>query len=281
MWTPFVNLEISEALLHPLAKKVGISASMPVRTSLARARLRTSRPQKIATSTRSSPPKKGNRGHQVSTGYKRINSESVDGSYVEPKSTLATSSSSDTHMSTPMIPDLYTSDPPIRDPLITRTSVVQDKIVDDCLPFLAAQIDGVSVNQFGVPHLDRSRHIRFLRKSLGKLPAPFIAADASRPWFLYWCLNGLYLLGEDVSTYRHGVIETARLLQNGTGGFGGGFGQDSHLATTYAMVLALAIVGGESSYEVVDRRAMWKWLSSLKQQDGGFQMALGGEVDVR
>ncbi|RYP92866.1 hypothetical protein DL770_001037 [Monosporascus sp. CRB-9-2] len=47
------------------------------------------------------------------------------------------------------------------------------------------------------------------------------------------------------------------------------------------MVLALTIVGGESAYEVIDRRAMWKWLSALKQPDGGFQMSLGGEVDVR
>ena len=278
---PFVDSVLSEALLRPLTKKVGILASMPVRTSLARARLRISRSQKPATSTKSSPSKKGSRGHQVSTGYKKIDSESVEGGCVEPISTLAASLSSDIHMSTPMIPDLYTSDPPIRDPLVTKTSVVQDKIVDECRPFLAAEIDGVSVNQFGIPHLDRARHIRFLRKSLGRLPAPFIAADASRPWFLYWCLNGLYLLGADVSAYRQGVIETARSMQNDTGGFGGGFGQDSHLATTYAMVLALTIAGGESAYEVIDRRAMWKWLSTLKQQDGGFQMAVGGEVDVR
>src|SRR5690606_19685784 len=55
----------------------------------------------------------------------------------------------------------------------------------------------------------------------------------------------------------------------------------SHLATTYAVVLALTVAGGEEAYEVIDRRAMWKWLCSLKQPEGGFQMALGGEVDVR
>ncbi|RYO75532.1 hypothetical protein DL764_010415 [Monosporascus ibericus] len=81
--------------------------------------------------------------------------------------------------------------------------------------------------------------------------------------------------------YRNDLVETARSMQNDAGGFGGGFGQTSHLATTYAMVLALTIVGGESAYQVIDRRAMWKWLSALKQPDGGFQMSLGGEVDVR
>lgn len=70
-------------------------------------------------------------------------------------------------------------------------------------------------------------------------------------------------------------------MQNDTGGFGGGNGQLSHLATTYAVVLALALVGGQDLYEVVDRRSLWKWLCTLKQPSGGFQMATGGEVDVR
>lgn len=97
----------------------------------------------------------------------------------------------------------------------------------------------------------------------------------------YWCLNGLSILGEDVVEYRSRLIETVRPMQNDGGGFAGGFGQTSHLATTYAIVLSLALVGGEDAYEVIDRRSMWKWLCSLKQPDGGFQMAVGGEEDVR
>ncbi|EEY21914.1 farnesyltransferase subunit beta [Verticillium alfalfae VaMs.102] len=118
-------------------------------------------------------------------------------------------------------------------------------------------------------------------KQLGKLPAPYLIADASRPWFLFWSLNGLALLGEDVSMYRQQLIDTARAMQNPNGGFGGGHGQVSHLATTFALILSIAIVGGEDLYEVIDRKAMWKWLCSLKQPDGGVQMAYGGEVDVR
>ncbi|KAK7719349.1 CAAX farnesyltransferase (FTase) subunit beta [Diaporthe eres] len=178
-----------------------------------------------------------------------------------------------------MIPDLFTSPPPVRDELQSATTVTQDDTVDLCLPFLSGE-KNEGCNGYGVPHLDRERHIRFLHKQLGGFPAPFVAADASRPWFLFWSLNGLSLLGEDVSSYRASLIDTARSMQNDTGGFGGGNGQMSHLATTYAMVLALTLVGGESVYEVVDRRAMWKWLCALKQPNGGFQMAVGGEVDV-
>ena len=55
----------------------------------------------------------------------------------------------------------------------------------------------------------------------------------------------------------------------------------SHLAPTYAIVLALAIVGGEEALDIIDRRAMWKWLGALKQLDGGFQVSVGGEEDIR
>jgi protein farnesyltransferase subunit beta len=45
-------------------------------------------------------------------------------------------------------------------------------------------------------------------------------------------------------------------MQNSTGGFGGGHGQISHLAGTYATVLSLAMVGGEEAFGLVDRHAM-------------------------
>ncbi|KAI0113242.1 terpenoid cyclases/Protein prenyltransferase [Daldinia grandis] len=180
-----------------------------------------------------------------------------------------------------MIPDLFTSWPPIREAFATATSNVQAITVNECLPFLAAQVDNVSYNKYGLPRLDRERHIKFLRKNLAPLSARFVMLDASRPWILYWCLNGLSLLGDDVSVYRDSLIETARSMQNPTGGFGGGFGHASHLACTYAVVLALAVVGGDAAYEVIDRRALWKWLCDLKQTGGGFRMAVGGEVDIR
>lgn len=100
----------------------------------------------------------------------------------------------------------------------------------------------------------------------------------------YWALAGLCALGEReaaVEAYRERLIATVRPLQHPDGGFGGGNGQMAHLAPTYAVILALAIVGGEEALEVVDRRALWRWLGRLKQRDGGFQMAVGGEEDVR
>lgn len=70
-------------------------------------------------------------------------------------------------------------------------------------------------------------------------------------------------------------------MQNPSGGIGGGFGQYSHLAGTYAGLLSLALVGGEEAYSLIDREKMWHWLGRLKQTDGGFQVCEGGEEDVR
>lgn len=180
-----------------------------------------------------------------------------------------------------MIPDLFSTYPPVRDELDTDTSATQDETVETCIPYISGQDADVKYNDYGVPSLDREGHARFLHRNLGTLPAPFIAADASRPWFLFWCLNALTLLGEDVSGYRERLIETALSMQNESGGFGGGPGQLSHLATTYAVILSLAIVGGQDCYEVIDRKALWRWLCLLKQADGGFRMSTDGEEDIR
>jgi len=180
-----------------------------------------------------------------------------------------------------LVPDLFTSLPPIRDLLNTQSSQIQEETIQECLPFLSGLEMGATYNDHGVPRLERKRHIQFLHKSLKKLPAPYVAADASRPWMFYWALAGLSALGEDISQYRDPLVSTVRPIQNATGGFGGGNGQMSHLAPTYGIVLALAIVGGEEALNVIDRRAMWKWLGALKQPDGGFQVSLGGEEDIR
>ncbi|TLD27245.1 hypothetical protein PspLS_04495 [Pyricularia sp. CBS 133598] len=182
------------------------------------------------------------------------------------------------------IPDLFTQLPPVKDGLATSTSKTQDETVAICLPYLAGSDANADVehNIHGVPHIDRKKHIRFLRNMLRQLPAPFIAADASRPWFLYWSLNAMAILGEDVKEdYAEPLAETARSMQNDTGGFSGGHGQTSHLATTYAVVLALAVAGDEDGLSLIDRRSLWKWLCDLKEADGGFRMSLGGEEDVR
>ncbi|KAJ5272732.1 hypothetical protein N7478_007857 [Penicillium angulare] len=204
-----------------------------------------------------------------------------------PKLSAATtgkmSSQAATAVPRPGIPDLFTQPSAIRDPLVTETTDLQDATLEKCLPFLK----GISstqqgpFNAYGVPALQRDDHVAFLYDSLEDYPAGFVILDASRPWMAYWGLTGLFLMGEDPTRFRERLIDTLRPAQNSTGGFGGGRGQISHLAGSYAAVLSLAIVGGEDTYALIDRQAMWQWLGRLKQADGGFRVCEGGEEDVR
>ena len=52
------------------------------------------------------------------------------------------------------------------------------------------------------------------------------------------------------------MVETLSPCQNLGGGFGGGNGQLSHVATSYAVVLSLAMAGGGKNMDMLDRRAL-------------------------
>ena len=97
------------------------------------------------------------------------------------------------------------------------------------------------------PALHRDTHARYLTKLLTQpLPKHFTGLDASRPWLLYWAIHALALLdGELDRDASRRVVDTLRRCQNKDGGFGGGPGQLSHLAPSYAAVCALAYTGEE------------------------------------
>ena len=76
-------------------------------------------------------------------------------------------------------------------------------------------------------------------------------------------------------------MHTFSLAQHSGGGYGGGYGQLPHLACTYPAVLSLAMVGGHEAYDSIDRKSLWQYLGRMKQADGGFTMAEGGEEDIR
>lgn len=95
---------------------------------------------------------------------------------------------------------------------------------------------------------------------------------------VYWALGALAHLGEGVAKYCDSAVQTFTPLQNPDGGFGGGHGQTSHVAASYATTLSLAMVGG---LKMINRRTMWSWLGSIKQSNGSFAMAVDGEVDIR
>lgn len=129
--------------------------------------------------------------------------------------------------------------------------------------------------------LKKERHKKYLRSLLGGLPGAFRTLDASKPWLIYWNLNALSLLGDDISDISDAAADTLLSCQSPTGGFGGGHCQLAHLAPTYAAVNALALCGNKSAWDRIDREAMYRWLMEMKQPDGSFTMHRGGETDTR
>ena len=174
----------------------------------------------------------------------------------------------------PQVPELYTTSPPIRDSLTTDTSVSQEDVVKQCLPRLIACSRSLAgVNPYGIPSLEREDHIKFSQDAIDY--ARYIAYDPVRPWVIYWSLTALSLLGENTEQYQQRyaflqstyyqlhlnyqsvrVVETLSPCQNLGGGFGGGHGQLSHVATSYAVVLSLAMAGGGENMDMLDRRAL-------------------------
>lgn len=91
---------------------------------------------------------------------------------------------------------------PIIDSLKTDSSALQDETLEVVMPFLEGNPNGFPLNIFGIPHLQKEKHINFLKKALGDYPAPYAMMDASRPWIIYWSLQGLTALGYDISEFR-------------------------------------------------------------------------------
>ncbi|KAL0224709.1 hypothetical protein RCL1_002621 [Eukaryota sp. TZLM3-RCL] len=126
-------------------------------------------------------------------------------------------------------------------------------------------------------------HIRFLLSSLDRLPSNFVSLDASRTWIQYWILHSLVLLGYKLSPYQSLASSSfLALCQSPFGGFAGGpMPSLPHTVATYSAVMALATIGTEESYSVINRRKLYDFLLSVKHSNGSFRAHEDGECDVR
>lgn len=104
------------------------------------------------------------------------------------------------------------------------------------------------------PTIASATHVAYCRRLLDHpLPPYFIGLDASRPWVLYWTTHSLALMGKELDeAVQLRLATTLAAFQNPGGGFGGGPGQLSHLAPSYAAVCALAY-GGPVGWRAIDR----------------------------
>ncbi|OBZ83092.1 Protein farnesyltransferase subunit beta [Choanephora cucurbitarum] len=169
------------------------------------------------------------------------------------------------------------------DKLPTDTSIDQkrteDSVLEKFVPYAPNNIRKRSVDSI---ELNRKKHIAYLLKGLQGLGRWAAVLDASKPWLMYWILHSLDLLDYTLDdTMKQRAIQTLKRWQLPSGGFGGGGDQLAHLATTYAAVNSLAILGTQEAYDVIDRTSLYTFLMRMKQPDGSFTMHEGGEIDIR
>lgn len=128
-------------------------------------------------------------------------------------------------------------------------------------------------------------HANFCYSALSRLPRSVATLNSGQPWLLFWILNALDLMKckitEEIKKRTVAYIAACKCPR--TGAFCGGPGQIPHLAPTYAATMALAIVGTEEAYEVIDRQGIRSFLISMKhpEQIGAFRMHDEGECDMR
>ncbi|KAI8373007.1 terpenoid cyclases/protein prenyltransferase alpha-alpha toroid [Radiomyces spectabilis] len=169
------------------------------------------------------------------------------------------------------------------DGLPSDTSMEQRRVEDSILKcFVPYAPNNIRRESLESVQLHRNMHISYLRRGLKGLSRYMVALDASKPWLLYWIIHSLDLLGSSLSPAEiERAIETVILWQHKEGGFAGGPDQLAHLATTYAAVNSLAILGTEQAYNVINRDSLYAFLMRMKQPDGSFTMHDGGEIDIR
>eukprot|EP00033_Pygsuia_biforma_P004041 GCRY01004426.1.p1 GENE.GCRY01004426.1~~GCRY01004426.1.p1 ORF type:complete len:471 (-),score=90.40 GCRY01004426.1:104-1516(-) len=169
--------------------------------------------------------------------------------------------------------------PTTDDSYSTPTSSEQQNTELSCFNYFRSYFDLESPEK--ILRLHRSEHIAFLNQNLKGLSAAYESLDASQPWLLYWITHSLDLLGAYPLHLTSSIILRLKQCQHSDGGFGGGFGQLAHLATTYAAVNALVACGTEEAYAAIDRPGLYRFLLRMKTEDGSFHMHSGGEVDIR
>ncbi|GJQ66599.1 hypothetical protein Trydic_g4574 [Trypoxylus dichotomus] len=133
-----------------------------------------------------------------------------------------------------------------------------------------------------LPKLITAAHEKYLKQCLTYLPAGYVNLDASRTWMCYWIVHSLSLLDVQLPEQQlNNVIHFIAKCQCPSGGFGGGPGQLPHLATTYAAVNVLCIIGTKKAYDTINIAGLQGFLWSLRSREGAFCMHRDGEVDIR
>ena len=93
--------------------------------------------------------------------------------------------------------------------------------------------------------------------------------DAGQPWFLFWLTNALEITNQNLMNLdddmKRRCCSYLRQCHNDKdGGFAGAPGMQTHVASTYAAVMAIVNVGTQEAYDIIDVPKMRSYLNGIK-----------------
>jgi protein farnesyltransferase subunit beta len=108
-----------------------------------------------------------------------------------------------------------------------------------------------------------------------------VGQDGGQPWFLFWNSQSLELMAQpnqrlDAEMKERCVQYLGQCHNSEEGGFRGAPYIASHVASSYAAVIAIVNIGTKEAYDLVDLQQMKKYLLSVKNnykskpEDPGF-----------
>lgn len=185
---------------------------------------------------------------------------------------------------------------------INRTVHEQDRVQNSCIEiykfvYSLTEKSRVSPSELSeeeesfledLAKLDKESISAYIYSKLLSLGREVFYYDTGHPWLVYWSIHPLILLDHAHFNIKspkivRAIIEFLKYCQSPEGGFCGGHHQLPHLASTYAAVLSIVELGTAEAYEIIDRKAMYNFLLSLRNpmKKGSFHMHLEGEEDMR
>lgn len=153
-----------------------------------------------------------------------------------------------------------------------KTNVIQAEI-ESLIQKIFDEFDFATKNSGTYTNNDlevfKESHLKFVNKMISGLPFGYSGLDSGLPWFVYWSLNAFDIFGMDKYEFSHDLkakfIFYLSDLINYDGGFSGYSKGLSHIISNYAAVLAIVSLHCKEAYDMIDRKAMKKYLMSMKK----------------
>lgn len=176
-----------------------------------------------------------------------------------------------------LVPDTYQSaTTKVQESTETSIRAIYDELVNE------AKMSRVITND----PFERNLHLSYVSTQLTTpFNLGFFVLDANHSWMLYWLVNSHNIILESPpldASIADGISRKINTLivDDGAKGIAGGAHQLGHIASTYAAILVLVSAKDYVTLSRI-RHNLYKWLLTLKRDNGSFVMHQGGESDTR